>query len=100
MQKQRRIRKHWITDDTWQLVKPVARMRDVHHACRMTVGKCRLRIAFEAIRHDGVDRHDSYPYCILAATSMTAFKNEATALRVLEKQQKLVREAIKGDRTH
>ena len=84
VQNQRRIHKHWITDATWQLVKPAARLRDMHHASRLNVGECRLHIAFEAIRHDGNDRRDRYPFGFLVVASMNAFKLEATALRVLE----------------
>ena len=47
VQTQRRIHKHWLTDETWQLVKPVAKLRDGNHARRVKVGECRMRIAFK-----------------------------------------------------
>ena len=68
----------------------MAKLRDIHHASRLNVDECRLRIAFEAIRHIGNDRYDSYPFCFLIGASMNAFKLEATALRVLAKPSKVI----------
>ena len=88
--------KHWITDKTWSLIKPVPLLRSGLKGLRRSLKASLLSFCFKAWQCS--NSIDAAPLFLYALRHKQLSTEEACALRRLELQQTLVRCAVKFDR--
>ena len=89
-------RKHWLTDRSWDLIKPVSQLRNNLRGLRRNLKTSLLSFCFKAWQC--CNNIDAAPLFLYALQVKQLCIEEACALRRLELQQTLVRFAVKFDR--